>query len=117
MSITITGLEKVMRNLSPAQLEAPKRRFLGRVALIVERNAKRRAPVRTGHLRRSITHRVERDRAIVGTNVKYAPFQELGTRYIRPRAFLSGGLQDSQGAIRSEITRFSSELASKLGGA
>jgi HK97 gp10 family phage protein len=116
MSITITGLEKVMRNLSPAQLEAPKRRFLTRVALIVERNAKRRAPVRTGHLRRSITHRVERDRAIVGTNVKYAPFQELGTRVIRPRAFLSGGLQDSQGSIRSEINRFGNELAGKLGG-
>jgi HK97 gp10 family phage protein len=116
MSVTITGLDKVMRNLSPAQIEAPKRRFLTRIALIVERAAKRRAPVKTGHLRRSITHRVERDRAIVGTNVKYAPYQELGTRFIRPRAFLSGGLQASQGAIRTEVNRFSRELAGKLGG-
>jgi HK97 gp10 family phage protein len=116
MSVTITGLDKVMSNLSPAQLELPKRRFLTRIALIVERAAKKRAPVKTGHLRRSITHRVERDRAIVGTNVKYAPYQELGTRFIRPRAFLSGSLQASQGAIRSEINRFSRELAGKMGG-
>jgi phage gpG-like protein len=116
MSVTITGLDKVMRNLSPQQIRAPKRRFLTRVALIGERNVKRHAPVRTGHFRRSITHRVERDRAIVGTNVKYAPYQELGTRFIRPRAFLSGGLQASQGAIRTEVNRFSRELAGKLGG-
>jgi phage gpG-like protein len=116
MSVTITGLDKVMRNLSPQQIRAPKRRFLTRVALIGERNVKRHAPVRTGHFRRSITHKVEENRAIVGTNVKYGPFLEFGTRFMRARAPFERGLQASQGAIRTEVNRFSRELAGKLGG-
>jgi phage gpG-like protein len=134
MSITITGLEKVMRNLSPAQIEAPKRRFMKRIALIVERRAKQRVRVKRGHLRRSITHDVapNGNRAIVGTNVKYGPYQEFGTGSrgdfpkglrnghpwgITPNRFLRGGLQDSQGKISTEVSRFSRELAGKMGGA
>jgi hypothetical protein len=116
MSVTITGLDKAMRNLSPAQIRAPKRRFLTRIALIGERNVKRHAPVKTGHFRRSVTHKVEENRAIVGTNVNYGPYLEYGTRFMRPRAPFHRGLQASQGAIRSEINRFSRELAGKLGG-
>jgi phage gpG-like protein len=131
MNITITGLDKVMKNLSPAQMEAPKRRFLKRVALIVEGAAKKRAPVKHGHLRRSITHRPERDRAFVGTNIKYGRWIELGTkpgnyvtktgkpafyRGIKPRLFLEGGLMDSQTRLRNESNKFGNELASKLGG-
>jgi HK97 gp10 family phage protein len=119
MSVTITGLEKVMANLSPAQLKAPKRRFLTRVALIVERKAKRRARVKTGHMRRAITKRIERDRALVGIFIKKPPYpiyQEYGTRFITPNRFLRGGLEESQGAIRTEVNRFGRELAGKMGG-
>jgi HK97 gp10 family phage protein len=116
MNITITGLDKAMANLSPAHLEAPKRRFLTRVALIVERNTKRDAPVKRGHYRRSITHRVERDKAFVGTNVNYAPFLEYGTRFMRARAPLQRGLQNSQGQIRGEVSRFGREIAQRMGG-
>jgi HK97 gp10 family phage protein len=52
-------------------------------AVLIEGNAKRRAPVRTGRLRASITHQVQRTPAgsvaLVGTNVDYAPFVEFGT--------------------------------------
>ena len=117
MDMRIEGLREVMANLAPSHIAAPKRRFLTRVALIVERNAKKRARVRTGHMRRSITYQVQGDRAIVGTNVKYAPFQEFGTRYITPNRFLRGGLEDSQGAIRREIGRFEKEIVAAMGGA
>jgi len=57
-----------------------------RAVLIVERKAKKNAPVDTGGLRNSITHFVESSRGfnpvlkgIVGTNVKYAPYMEKGT--------------------------------------
>jgi phage gpG-like protein len=116
MSVTITGLEQTMRNLSPQQIRAPKRRFLTRIALIGERNVKRHAPVRTGHFRRSITHKVEENRAIIGSNVKYGPYLEYGTRFMRARAPFERGIQASQGAIRGEVSRFSRELAGKLGG-
>ena len=116
MSVEILGLKETLANLSPSKIAAPKHRFLTRIALIVERNAKKLARVKTGHMRRSIAYRVERDRAIVGTNVKYAPFQEFGTRYITPNRFLRGGLDASQGAIRREISRFEKELGASMGG-
>ena len=57
---------------------------LNRACLIVENDAKKRCPVgRTGLLRNSIQHRVEREwqtyAGVVGTNVEYAPYVEFGT--------------------------------------
>ena len=53
-----------------------------RVALTVEAGAKRFAPVKTGHLRRSITNNVVAFGgtivAKIGTNVPYAIFVEVG---------------------------------------
>lgn len=56
---------------------------LNRACLIVENDAKKRCPVgRTGLLRNSIQHRVEREwqeyAGVVGTNVEYAPYVEFG---------------------------------------
>lgn len=54
---------------------------LQKAALIVVADAKRNAPVKTGHLRNSIIHEVDGDNlvAVVGSNVEYAPYQEVGT--------------------------------------
>jgi hypothetical protein len=45
-----------------------------RAVLAVEAQVKRETPVRTGNLRRSITHRVEQggNRGVIGTNASYA---------------------------------------------
>lgn len=58
-----------------------------------ESYAKRLCPVDTGRLRNSITHQQFDDHTeIIGTNVEYAPFVELGTvkmgarPYLRPAA-------------------------------
>ena len=58
-----------------------------------ETYAKQLCPVDTGRLRNSITHaQVDEDTEVIGTNVKYAPFVELGTKkqkaqpYLRPAA-------------------------------
>lgn len=57
----------------------------------IETQAKCDAPVKYGILRASITTDT-RDLASlvvrVGTNVKYAPYQEFGTRYIEARPYL-----------------------------
>lgn len=58
------------------------------LAIAVESEAKRRAPVDTGRLRASITHDSDATGAIVGTNVEYAPFQELGTSKMQAQPFL-----------------------------
>jgi len=55
--------------------------------------AKNTCPVRTGNLRRSITHRVvSNERGITGTDCEYAGYVEMGTYkqkaqpYLRPAA-------------------------------
>jgi HK97 gp10 family phage protein len=45
-------------------------------------------PVDTGNLRNSITHASDERTAIVGTNVEYAPYVELGTRRQKAQPYL-----------------------------
>lgn len=44
--------------------------------------------IRTGDLRKSITHDKDNDSAYIGTNIEYAVYVELGTRYKGARPFL-----------------------------
>ena len=52
---------------------------LEKAAQIVENDAKRKCPVDDGVLRASITHEVEANKAVIGTNVEYAPYVHEGT--------------------------------------
>ena len=64
---------------------------LEKACIGVEGAAKRKCPARTGHLRNSITHRVE-DAEMLGhvfSDVEYAPYVEVGT-----------GIYSSQGGGR-----------------
>ena len=76
-------------------------RELVRVGVRVERGAKRLCPVDTGRLRSSITQQLERDSQglveVVGTNVDYAPYVELGTRTNRAQPFLRPALAQEIG--------------------
>ena len=52
---------------------------------------------RTGNLRNSITHQVDRKEqaAVVGTNVEYAVFVEMGTvKYPKARPYIKPALED-----------------------
>lgn len=59
-------------------------------ALFIQAQASENAPVDTGRLRASIGTEVHEDYALIGTNVEYAPYVELGTSrqdaqpYLRP---------------------------------
>ena len=72
-------------------------------AIIVESQAKALTPIDTGNLRGSITRDVKKDSAVVGTNVVYAIFVELGTRFQSAQAFLFPALT---GNIRKIIAIF-----------
>jgi len=62
---------------------------LEEMALKVEREAKRRCPVRTGRLRASIHHgKIEDYVYFVGSPVVYAPFVEFGTRRMAAKPYL-----------------------------
>ena len=107
-----TGLQNAVEFRVADRLEATVQRsprataVLQLLALRVEREAKKRAPVDTGRLRASITHRVypvgsTKLVAEVGTNVEYAAAQEYGTRHgLPPRRYLGGALQ----AVARQLT-------------
>jgi len=87
LKVAVTGAREVINKLNNAinrskQLE----RVVHKAALFVAGEAKQRAPVDTGHLRRSITALTERQGTKVlgkvGTNVHYAPHIEFGRKRV-----------------------------------
>jgi hypothetical protein len=83
----VRGLVEAQRNIEAtmAQLHGPEMAQAMRdCTLMVQRDAKLLVPVDTGRLRASITPEVRMDgnevMGVVGSNVKYAPYIETGTR-------------------------------------
>ena len=76
-----------------AQLDFKKKQALEKVGLFVEGESVLRCPVQTGNLRGSIGQKTKGDTVWIGTNVEYAPYVFLGTKYqvpqptIRPAVF------------------------------
>ena len=62
--------------------------------------------VDTGRLMNSITHEVEGDTAIVGTNVEYAPYVELGTSKTQARPFLGNTIQENKNKYKEIIEEY-----------
>lgn len=78
---TIASLRQIRQELSSTPIE----QAMEAATLVVARAAREYAPVDQGRLRASILPEVrslsgERVEGIVGSNVMYAPFVELGTR-------------------------------------
>lgn len=71
-------------------------------ALLVERTAKETGycPVDTGTARRSITHKIEKRRAIVGSNIEYFPYIEMGTSKMPAFAPLRRSLETNWNKIK-----------------
>lgn len=102
----ISGLVEVREDNREAIADAIDRALvaaLEEVGLVAEGYAKRACPVDTGRLRNSITHIVNEDGkcAIIGTNVEYAPYVELGTRHQKPQPYLKPAAEDHESTYRS----------------
>lgn len=98
MNIQFTDNSKeVSDNIKAALL-----RGLETCGLVAEGYAKKLAPVDTGNLRNSITHDVDDGESAVyiGTNVEYAPYQELGTIHIKAQPFLKPAAVDHANEYR-----------------
>lgn len=70
-------------------LQRGKARALEIIGGTAETHAKKICPTKTGNLKNSITHqRLDENTEVIGTNVEYAPYVELGTRKMTARPFL-----------------------------
>ena len=89
--------KEVSENIKAALL-----RGLETCGLVAEGYAKKLAPVDTGNLRNSITHTVDdgEPAAYIGTNVEYAPYQELGTIHMKAHPFLKPAVNDHKDEYR-----------------
>ncbi len=84
MSEDIRGMSELIGKIERMENVDRYASIIQRLCLKVEREAKLNCPRKTGHLKRSITHTIEKQTSskvvgIVGTNVEYAPYVEFGT--------------------------------------
>ena len=91
-------LTSFLKNI-PGKLDRARKDSLQQSALKVQNRAKENAPVLTGHLRRSITHEIQRDMAYVGTDVEYAEVREYHTQS-KPDGYLRPALSASEKEIQ-----------------
>ena len=59
------------------------------IGITAEAHAKEICPVDTGRLRASITHAIDGDTVVIGTNVEYAAEVELGTSRRKAKPYLA----------------------------
>lgn len=88
VSVTVEGVPELLARIpDAAKRRAVSRRILSRLALLVQAEAMKRSPVRTGTLRRSwnVTVSPAGDEAVVASTLRYAPYVEYGTGLFGPR--------------------------------
>lgn len=106
----IAGLEVVEDNTDVFLRELPiaVARALEEIGLVAEGYAKRLCPVDTGRLRNSITHSIDTSsmHAIIGTNVEYGPYVELGKNAVNGgRGFLRPAASDHSKRYRDIVKK------------
>lgn len=70
-----------------------------------KKNITQMKAVDTGNLRNSITFQVGEDEVLIGTNVEYATYVELGTRRMRARPYLTRAILDHADEYKSIIDK------------
>ncbi len=108
---------KYESNLPEAQrrLEMAKIEVLYAWGQFIQSEATMRAPVQTGALRSSIAYRVleKEGRVVVGSNMEYAPYVELGTSRNKSQPFLEPAIMENH----QKLKRIAEEIYRKrLGG-
>lgn len=95
MAATVT-FESHLDEILDALLEQIEQALIA-IGLTAEKYAKQECPVDTGRLRNSITHEVDMSEkaAIIGSNVEYAAYVELGTSQQKAQPYLRPAVEDN----------------------
>lgn len=88
LSVHITDNTGLFKNATAEQARVA----LEAVGIQAEGYTAQNAPVRTGRLRSSISHKTQGNTTYIGTNVEYAIYVELGTSRMSPRYFLTNAI-------------------------
>jgi len=102
----IRGMNELRRNISnfSRELNEVLPTALKAGALIIQNEAKKKAPYKTGTLRRSIhTEMISNTQARVGTDVEYAIHQEFGTSKMKAHPYLRPALDEKQQEVIEKI--------------
>ncbi len=107
--IDVRGVPKLLRkiDMKNAAVRRAVQRQVNKSALAIQREAKRRCPVRTGALRNSITVDFGVGEAWIGPHMPYAAYVEYGTRRMAARPYLYP-------AFEQEKPKFEQNLAEAI---
>lgn len=92
-------LDEILQNLDQDKIP----RILETMGLVAEGYAKRLCPVNTGNLRNSITHDSDMSdqTAVIGSNVEYGKYVELGTSKMSSQPFLRPAVEDHKSEYKN----------------
>lgn len=94
--VKVQGADTLARTLDAAAADLDDLTDANRAAGEMVRNeAAGRAPRKTGALAASLRVEAGPQRALITAGVRYAGFQEYGTRYVSPKYYLQGALADA----------------------
>ena len=111
MAINIIMTENHAKELL-AELVKAKKAALTAVGIRAVSDVAALAPVDTGRLQNSITYRLRDENSVViGSNVEYAPYQELGTSRNRAHPYLRPGLTQNQETYKQIVEKYLSGKA------
>ena len=96
------ALRRMLMNASP-ELKMRIKNVLMLGAVNIAKNARANAPVKTGDLQKNIVAEPTIDGAKVTLGIFYGPYQEFGTKYIKPKLFLTNAFNAEKPVIRSDI--------------
>jgi len=128
MSINIippdwSKVARQMQKLSTAQEKAAIK-VLTKAVIKISGEGTQIAPVKSGTLRRSITQYARSDgkptgsggnvTAKVGSKVHYAKYQEMGTRYIKPKRFLLTAIERNRKYITDSFRQAMRDILNSI---
>jgi len=104
VTIEMKSLDRLLKNF-PKKAKKTIDLSLNQSGLEVRNQAKKNAPVLTGHLRRSIIHKLKSGVHVeVGTDVVYARVREFNTKRL-PKGYLRPALKTKQKKVKQIFER------------
>lgn len=105
--IKIVGLEKLQKKLKKNVRLDDVKRVVRHNGAEMQEKAMRNAPVDTGTLKRSIGLKITDGgmSAEVGPTADYAPYPELGTRFMEAQPYLRPAFEEQSKEFRSDMQK------------